>query len=253
MNHLRALTAALPVLAVAAVLGACSPSAPAASRVSDPRQVVVEALKSTAALEAAHALVRVDILDGSGRHFAANAEGDVNVASRELDVSATFDPPVFGTRSARVVVTGGFVFSNTSGSWSASGGPGRDPLQGVPTTAQAAATIAAAIQDPATSVTLAGTEACAEATCLRIRADIPADVAWRALNSLAAASGGRTGSLAPPPSGFPGLGIDLWIEQDTLRLRQASNVTKVGNQSVSITIVLSHHGEAVRIEPPVRP
>jgi hypothetical protein len=249
MNNLRPKVTLLAIACVA--ITACGQAA-VPSRITDPREAVVQALRSTAALEAVHALVRVEARERGGQSYLVTIEGDVNVASRELSVTAKLEPALFGVAAARLVLAGGFGYSSTDGgSWSVFGGPGQDPLASVPTTAQIAMAVEGAIRDPATSVVLEGTEACAEATCLRIRAEVPVDVAWRAVNEILSTPTRQGATLAPPPASFPGIGIDLWIEQDTLRLRQATNMTVVESQSISITVALSHHGEPVTIRAPV--
>jgi hypothetical protein len=98
---------------------------------------------------------------------------------------------------------------------------------------------------------LRGTEACGEATCFKLRAEITAEVAWRAVTEMLSTEG-RPADLTMPAT-FPGFAIDLWIEQDTLRLRQATNTTAVEGQSISITVALSRHDEPVTIVAPVVP
>ena len=249
MNRARRSLLLLALLVGAAISAACNPAAQ--GRSPDPRATVIDALTATAALEAVHAVVRIDLRDGFGKQYSATIEGDVNVAAREFDLSGKLDPPVFGVQDARIVIADSFVFSNTSGTWSVSGGPDRDPLEFVPTTARVAAMFTAAIADPATMVALQGREACSETTCLRIRTEVPAHVAWRTLSGLTSTAGGPQDSVGPPPASFPGVAIDFWIEQDAPRLRQASSMTQIGGQSLAITIALSRHGIPVVIEPPI--
>jgi len=228
----------------------CASGTSAAGPTPEPRMAIVQALQSTAKLHAVHALLRIELREADGRQFLATFEGDVDIAARELDVTAAFVPGVFGTERARAVLVDGFLFYRSDGSWSTSGGPGSDPLAGVPATAEVAAAVEDAIRNPATSITLAGTEACGDATCLRVRAEVPAQVAWHAMVAMLQAAGQPQGSAPSMPNRFPGVAIDFWIEPGTLRLRQATNTTMIDGHSVSI--VLSRHDVPVAIRAPVQ-
>ena len=233
-------------------VAACSPLA-AASPAPEPRETVVRALRSTADLHAVHARLRLEFRDAKGPSYLWTIEGDVDVAARELDVAGRFVPTIFGTDEMRLVITDGTVFTRQNGgAWSSFGGPDRDPLVGVPTTAQVARAIEGAIRDPATTVVREGTEPCDEAICHRIRAEIPAAVAWKAFTEMLKAPD-HPAEIGSMPASFPGVAIDLWIQQDTLRLRQATNSTKVDGATISITLVLSGHDSPVTIEAPIKP
>lgn len=240
----------LLLAAAIAALAGCGGAGPT----PEPRDAVVSALRSTAELEAVHALLRIEVKGLGEQDYLVTIEGDVNVADRELDLAAAFEPDFFGAREFRIVLVDGFSFTRQGAdSWSISGGPGQDPLASVPTTARVAEAIEGAIRDPATSVAAEGTESCGVATCLRIRAEVPAEVAWRAVSAMISPADGPAQTMQPLPSGFPGFAIDLWIEKDTLRLRQATNTTVVDRQTIAITIALSRHDEPVTIEAPVQP
>jgi hypothetical protein len=197
-------------------------------------------------------MLRLELHDSTGQAYVITLEGDVDVAARELDVTARATPEVSGTGEARLVVAGGSVYSRTGTQpWSAYDGNGQDPLAGVPTTAKIAAAVEAALRDPTTSITAEGTEACGDDTCFRIRAEVTAETAWRALTEMVTTDGRPTGMTMPET--FPGFAIDLWIDQDTLQLRQATNTTVVDRTSISITVALSRHDEPVNIAAPSLP
>ena len=250
MNHLHQ---RLSIIAAAVTaLAACGPGTAAATPTPEPRDAVVQALRSTAELDTVHALLRIELRDSGGQEYLVTIEGDVDVATRELDVRAVIDPEVSGIEEARLVVVDGSVYSKAGDdAWSMSGGTGQDPLESVPTTARIAAAVEAALRDPATTIALEGSEACGAATCFKIRAEITAEVAWRAVTEMFSTEG-RPADLTMPAT-FPGFAIDLWIEQDTLRIRQATNTTAVEGQSISITVALSRHDEPVSIVAPVVP
>ena len=232
------------------VLGGCGPGA--ATPTPEPRDEVVDALRSTAELQTVHALLRIEIGGLNSDTTTVTIEGDVDVKGRELDVTAKFEPQLFGSSEIRVVVAEGFVFNRQGdGSWSISGDGVQDPLAMVPTTARIAEAVEEALRDPATTIRREGTEDCGDARCDRIRAEIPADVAWRALNRMIEPVGQPAPTLQPLPSGFPGFAIDLWIEQETTWLRQATNTTAVDQNTLSIIVGLSAHDEPVTIRPPV--
>ncbi|MEW5990225.1 MAG: hypothetical protein AB1736_02620 [Chloroflexota bacterium] len=220
----------------------------------EPRDEVVAALRSTADLQTVHALLRIEVGGLADETTTLTIEGDVDIAARELDVTAAFVPEVFGATGGRFVVVDGLSFSRQDDAeWSISGDGVSDPLAMVPTTARIAEVIEAALRDPATTIRREGVEDCGDARCDRIRAEIPADVAWLALNRMIRPEGQPEASLQPLPSGFPGFAIDLWIEQGSHRLRQATNTTVVDRTTISIVVALSAHDEPVTIRPPIEP
>jgi len=251
MYHLRP---GLATLAVAALVIAGCSSGTTPQPTLEPRDEVVAALQSTAELQTVHALIRIELRDSNGQDYLVTIEGDVDVAARELDVNAMIDPETLGIREAQLVVVDGSVYSRLGNeSWSVSGGTGQDPLESVPTTARIAAAVEEALRDPATTIRLEGAEDCGDARCDRIRAEVPAEVAWRAVNRMVQPVDQPAASLQPLPSGFPGFAIDLWIEQGTHRLRQATNTTVVDGNRLSIIVALSAHDAPVTIRPPVQP
>jgi hypothetical protein len=220
----------------------------------EPRDEVVDALQSTAELEAVHALLHIELDGPAADTTTVTIEGDVDVEARELDVTARIEPELFGNSEIRLVVVDGFVFNRMQdGSWSISGDGFEDPLAMLPTTARIAAAVEEALRDPATTIRLEGGEGCGDATCDRIRAEIPAEVAWRAVARMIQRVDQPAASDQLMPVGFPGFAIDLWIEQGTHRLRQATNTTVVDRQTLSIIVALSAHDEPVTIRPPVQP
>lgn len=248
--NVRRLVTILAITALA-VTG-CGGGSPGASLA--PRDEVVAALRSTADLQTVHALVRVVVTGQGMDETTLTIEGDVDLVARELDLEATIAPAVFGTSGMRLVVADGFIYSSqTDGSWSTSGDGVSDPIALVPTTAAIAAAVEEALRDPDTTIRLEGTDDCGDATCDRIRAEIPAAIAWRAVATMIEPLGPPDGSPAPMPATFPGFAIDMWIEQGSHRLRQATNTTSVDGTTISIIVALSDHDAPVTISPPVSP
>ncbi|MCI0583407.1 MAG: hypothetical protein L0227_11080 [Chloroflexi bacterium] len=240
------------VVAGLAVTGCGLGGSPAPSLA--PRDEIVAALDSTAELRTVHALVRVEIGGLAAETTTVTMEGDVDIKGRELDVTAAFEPEFFGSSEVRLVVADGFVFNRQGDvSWSISGDGVQDPLAMVPTTAAIAAAVEVALRDPETTIRFEGTEDCGDATCDRIRAEIPAAVAWRAVTTMIEPLGPPDASPPPMPESFPGFAIDVWIEQGTHRLRQATNTTSVDETTITIVVALSDHDAPITISPPVAP
>jgi len=240
------------VVAGLAVTGCGLGGSPAPSLA--PRDEIVAGLDSTAALRTVHALVRVEVTGPRMDDTTFTIEGDVDMAARELDLGATITPAVFGMAEMRLVVADGYIFnSQPDGAWSTSGDGVSDPIALLPTTAAIAAAVEVALRDPETTIRFEGTEDCGDATCDRIRAEIPAAVAWRAVTTMIEPLGAPDASPPPLPASFPGFAIDVWIEQGTHRLRQATNTTSVDGTTISIVVALSDHDAPVTISPPVAP
>jgi hypothetical protein len=250
-----ALLASLAPLVVACAGGATTPAPSLESR-----DLVVAALHDTAALTAARAAVQVVVREGSGREYTLTLEGPVDVADRELDVTARLEqsPAVASASHLRLIVVAGDAYATTAdGRWTyVSEG---NAMRGIPTTAQVAGQIVAAVEDPATSVRPEGQESCGDRTCARVRVEVPASVAWKALMGIVhAAQPARPGpgqtsfspTLEPLPSDFPGFAIDVWIDPQTRHLVRATNSTVFGSTKVSVSIALSAHDAPVSIVAP---
>lgn len=251
----------LATLTSVAVACGGAPGSPAPSL--EPRELVVAALRDTASLKAVHAVLKVTLREGSGREYALNVEGSVDIADRELDVTGRLEqtPPVGSPLGTRLIVVGGFAYATApDGRWTyVSEG---NAMGGLPTTAQVAEQVIAAVQDPATSVRAEGSEACGDRTCDRIRVEVPRPVAWKALMGMIHAARpdrpgpGQSGvgpTLEPVPQDFPGFAIDVWVDQRTHRLDHATNSSSFGHTTVAITIALSAHDVPASIVAPSMP
>lgn len=248
------------VASLASLLAACTGSATTPVPSLEPRDLVVASLHDTAALKAARAAVHVVLREGSGREYTLSIEGPVDVADRELDVTARLEqsPAVASADHLRLIVVGGDAYATTAeGRWTrVSEG---NALGGLPTTAQVAEGIVTAIEDPATSVRSEGQETCGDRTCARVRVEVPASVAWKSLMGIVHAAQpvrpgpGQTSfspTLEPLPSDFPGFAIDVWIDPQTRHLIRATNSTVFGSTKISITVALSAHDAPVSIVAP---
>lgn len=245
-------TSGLVLLMTAALVAACGSPAPASPDPTDPREILARALQNTAALRTARFAIIVETrqVQGAGETI-LDAKGDVDFVSRELAATATVD--IFGTGStstADLVVDDGLIYIRTDApQWSVSGRRGQDPLAGAPTTAELAAAIEAAIEDPATSVTLLDPVAnCGQTGCHRVQATIPRGALWKALRPLVEQLGGQ--QPAEPPNYIPEVTVDSWVEKGTLRLMQGTNSATMFGTYVEVSFVVSRHDEPVQIVAP---
>jgi len=245
-------TSGLVLLMTLTLVTACGSPALASPDPTDPREIVARALQNTAALRTARFAILVESwqVEGPGETI-LDAKGDVDFVSRELAATATED--LFSTGSAStadVIVADGLIYIRSDAQqWSVSGRRGQDPWAGAPTTAELAAAIETAIEDPATSVTLLDPVAeCGQAGCHRVQAIIPRGALWKAFRPLVEQLAGQ--QPTEPPSYIPEVTVDAWVEKGTLRLMQGTNSAKVLRTYIEVSFVLSRHDEPIDIVAP---
>jgi hypothetical protein len=239
------------IAAMLATLAACTGSASVAPDPTDPREILVRSLQSTAALRTVHVAVIAETGQPNGASKnTSEVRGDIDFVNRELAFSATTNLGDAGPKTD-IVIADHLTYNRwDGGAWSVSGVPGRDPLADIPTMTEIAESIAVAVRDPATTVALLEpVDGCGQAGCHRVQATIPRTVVWRALQSLLDGVAGAEPN-AVPPAFIPDVVIDAWVEKGTLRLMQGTNSATISGTHVDLSFVLSRHDEPLTIVAP---
>ena len=245
---MHARRAGLACVLVALLAAGCSPADGTAPPMSDPLEILEEALSSTASLSTVHARVELGATGGQSGLDGLAADGDLDLG--ELELSATVELPLaLGGARLSVIYADRELFTRPgSGAWARVGGNGEaDPLVFVPTVAKIADALDMALEEPGVRATLVDTEECGVASCYRVAVEVPPEAVWLTALRLQ----GLDGLDPPMPGGIPALAVEAWIERAELRLvgfRGA--IVDAGGGSLLLEVVLSAHDAPVDVSPP---
>jgi hypothetical protein len=236
---------------VAVMLAAgCGVDEGTASPMSDPVEILEQALSSTASLGTVHARIELSASGDPQGLDGASGEGDLDLEEHEL--TGTVDlPPALGAASLSVVYADRELFARSgSGDWERIGGNGEaDPLVFLPTVAKIADAFDAALDEPGVAARLVGTEACAAATatCYHLTVDVPPEAVWLTVQRLQ----GLEGVDLPMPAGVPPVELEAWVDRAELQIvRLQGGFVDAEAGTLAVEIELSAHDAAVDVSPP---
>jgi hypothetical protein len=249
----------LPAMLLAVLVAACGASTPEAlPRLDDPKEILEEALRTTAELEFVHARLEANqkIGDESQRY---TLEGDLDLAQREFHAAVDLAGGMGLQQRAEILLVGTDMFTRSQEP--APGGTGdnrwqripiaagSDPRSGIPATPAIAVALKALLADPGITANLAGIEACGERQCYHITLTVDPEVTWRAVNGalLGAPPGGELGPVDPA---VPEITFDVLVDEATRQLVSVGTSVAVENQSVDLTATLSNHDVEFDLVPP---
>jgi hypothetical protein len=254
----------VPLAVIVVALGACGPGTPAMPRLEDPREIVAEAIRTTAELEYVHARLELeaqaaDPAGGVGNTSMGYAvDLDLDLVRREFHALLEGNLGPGGSMRAELLVVGNEMFSRTEGdaSLGASVGwhrtpmvPGGDPRAGLPSNDVIAAVLDGFLDDPGLELRLAGMEDCASGTCYHVTATVAPDLTWRVVNGQL--FGGPAGGVdRPVDPNIPVVAFDLLVDEGTRRLISLSTSVAVIGTATSVRMTLSDHDREVRFVPP---
>jgi hypothetical protein len=256
MTHLRVFL--LPVILLAVLLAACESTVQALPRLDDPKEILEEALRTTAELEFVHARVEAgsDVMGESQRY---TLEGDLNLAQREFHAALDMEGGAGVRQRAEILLVGTDMFTRAQDS-SVGAVPddrwqrfpidaGSDPRNGIPATPAIAVALKALLDDPGLTAKLDGMKACGDRQCYHVTLTITPDLTWRALNgALVGAPPG--GELGPVDAAVPEITLDVLVDEATRRLMSLSTSIAVEGQSADLTATLSNHDVEFDLLPP---
>ncbi len=248
----------LPAILLAALLAACNSTPEALPRLDDPKEILEEALRTTAELEFVHARVEgaTDVVGQSQRYA---LDGDLNLAQREFHADVDLDAGAGMQQRTEILLVGTDIFTRGQDPTLSAGGDdrwqripiaaGSDPRNGIPATPAIAVALRALLSDPGLTAKLEGMEACGSGQCYHVTLTIAPDLTWRAINgALVGAPPG--GELGPVDPAVPEIKLDVLVDEATRRLMSLSTSIEVQGQSVDLSAALSNHNVEFGLVPP---
>ena len=252
----------LPAVLLAALLAAaCQPSAEALPRLDDPKEILEEAIRTTAELQFVHAkLEGATTADGGAQQY--TVEGDIDLAQREFHAMAEAGMGGISQKAELLLVgTDMFLRLQDSGLVGVDGSGaddrwqrqpldgGSDPRNGLPATPAIAVALRALLDDPGITTALEGMTDCGDRQCYHVTITVDPEVTWRAING--GLIGGAPGNeIGPPDPAVPELVFDVKVDEATRNLVSVATSIAAEGQSVDLAATLSAHGVEFDLLPP---
>jgi len=248
----------LPAILLAALLAACGDSAAEAlPRLDDPKEIVEEALRTTAELEFVHARLEV-AQEVAGESQRYTLEGDLDLAQREFHAAVDLAGGMGMQQRAEILLVGTDIFTRTQDP-TAGGvpddrwqrmpiGAGSDPRNGIPATPAIAVALKGLLADPGIVANLAGIEACGDRQCYHVTLTVDPEVTWRAVNG--ALLGQPGGDIGPVDPAVPEITFDVLVDEATRRLMSLGTSIAAEGQSFDLSATLSNHDVEFDLVPP---
>jgi len=249
----------LPVIALlAALVAGCQPSAEALPRLDDPKEIIEEAIRTTAELEFVHA--KLEAATGAlGQTQQYTVDGDIDLAQREFHALAEMGAGGVSQR-AELLLVGTDLFLRLQDSRAAPPSAadrwqrqpldgGNDPRNGLPATPAIAVALKALLADPGITSELEGMTSCGDRQCYHVTITVDPEVTWRALNG--GLIGGAPGNeIGPPDPAVPELVFDVKVDEATRNLVSLATSISAEGQSVDLAATLSGHDVEFDLVPP---
>ena len=227
---------------------------------TDPHEIVLKAIRSTAALSyvRVHAEIGVSMVafggPGAAGDLRIGMDADVDLAHRQLAGRMTTQGSAgFGAGAGGQPAQVQEFISLANASYQRSGGTGRwtkfstggiGALAG-PSNAQIAAMVEAFASDPGVKLDLGEAASCSLGTCYHLTATVDGNAAFKALMTAFGAPADANAGLALPP-----IALDLLVDQATGVLSQVQFQTSVQGASVQLAAVFSNPDLVVQIVAP---
>jgi len=252
---MRRLVTLLGILSIVGTAAACN-ATPAAPELTNPREIVVRTIESTAGLRSMRVRVDVEIHDKArpGVPQGGSAEGALDLGTGELSIAGA---GIDGSGAFAVIQADGAAFTRNTpnGRWTkvpAMGGiaaifllgGGGPPVD----TARALADLAA---DPAITIELRGVEDCPTGRCYRTTVHVPPAQVWKLIVGLTGIDKmqGGVGMQQQPPD-IPPVSLEILTDTATLRLVDMVVSGAVDGSTAALRLRVAAPNEPVAIEPP---
>jgi hypothetical protein len=248
----RAIAAAMAL----ALLVGCTPAGPT-TLLTDPHDILVRAVRSTAALS--YVRVHVDLGmsmaafgAGVGGDIRTTLDADVDLARRTMagrtttQLPAGFGQGVNGQQVSEFISLSNAQFSRNAGAgrWTKMSMGGVGAPAG-PTNAQIAAALEGLVTNNGVKLELGESASCTLGTCYHVTATVDGMVALQALAAAMGQPGGDTGGVVIPPLAF-----DLMIDQATGVLSELRFQSSIQGTNVQVAAALSNPDVVVQIVAP---
>lgn len=221
---------------------------------TDPAEVVMAAVRSTAMLHTVHARMEMSIQGPAGQAFGGPAMN----GRMAFDVDFDLDTRSFAGRSvvsmagipamtSDMILVGGQQFTRTAPATRWTQMPQFGAQVPFPSNDQLVEGISTVIQGAGVDLQLADPEPCGEATCYHVIANMDPATEWQLLAPLTGGVG-----AAPAGGGLPPLTLHLLVDQATRALVSATTSITFQGMSTAMTITLTSPDAEIQIAPPPR-
>ena len=248
----------LPAILLAVLLAACDSTAQTLPRLDDPKEIIEEALRTTAELEFVHARLEAGT-DAAGQSQRYTLEGDLNIAQREFHANVDLAGGGGMQQRAEILLVGTDMFTRTQDAtlgavrddrWQRIPiDAGSDPRNGIPATPAIAVALKGLLADPGLTTDLIGVEACGDRQCYHVTLTVDPEVTWRAVNGALLGQPGA-GDIGPVDPAVPEITFDVLVDEATRRLMTLSTSIEAQGQSVDLSATLSDHDVKFDLVPP---
>ncbi len=248
-------TVGLAVLAVLAAVGCQSTSNGGQPLLTDPAEVVMAGVRSTAALHAVHArfdigsqLTGGQLLGGPQQQFTSRVTMDLDI---DLDTRSLAGRSVMTgigpDQTSDVILVGGQQFSRNSPDtrWTQFSLGQAMPFL---TNEQVVELISAVVENGGAQLSLTEPEACGEATCYHAVVDLDPTATWQLIGSVF--MGGPAAGPPPAGAGIPPITLHLLVDQSTRALIAVNTAISMQGNVTTLAVTLSNHDVPIQIAPP---
>jgi len=241
------------VLLGSLLVGACEPTDAALPRLTEPAEVLEEAIRTTAELEYVHARLDLAVtVPGDAGRMGYVVDADIDLGRREFHAAVDGNLGIIGATRAQILVVGSDLYMRTeeTGRWQRSSiAPGTDPRADVPPNPAIAVALRGLLEDPSIDAELTGVEACGGSQCYQLVATIAPDLIWRVVNG---AVFGAPPDVDPGPvdPAIPAVTLEIEVEEATRRLVSIATTIAVDATTADVRVTLSNHDLALRLVHP---
>ncbi len=253
---MRRLVTLLGILAIVGTAAACSPT-PAAPELTNPREILVRTIESTAGLRSMRIRIDLEIRnrENPGVPQGGSAEGAVDLGTGELSFAGA---AIDGSGAFAVIQADGAAFTRSApnGRWTKI--PAMDGLAaifllggGLAPPVDVPRALADLLDDADTAVELRGVEDCATGRCYRTTVQLPPAQVWKVVVGLTGIDrmlGGAEMMQQPPD--LPPVSLEILTDTATLRLVDMVVSGSADGSSAALRLRVAAPNEPVAIEPP---
>jgi hypothetical protein len=259
--HRRVVARAAFAIAMISVAIGCQPASNGQPLLTDPAEIVMAGVRSTAALHTVHA--RIDMtyqeqpaqqpgdLPGPGNEAMggrSTIELDIDLATRDFAGRSVNSIRGGLEQTSELIFVGGQQFTRNLPDVRWIQFPNFANQVSFPSNEVLLAGVSSMIEGGGVAFQLADAEACGDATCYHVVADLSSEATWQLLGPVFM-GGPATG---PPPAGLnlPPVTIHILVDQASRALMVANTVVTLQGVSVNLAINLTNHDGPIAIAPP---
>jgi hypothetical protein len=252
------------VLTVLLLIG-CQPASNGGQPLlTDPSEVVMAAVRSTAGLHSVHARMEMTIRGGAGQGIGGPAmngrmafDVDVDLDTRSFAGRTVVSMAGMPDMTSDMILVGGQQFTRTAPATRWTQMPQFGPPVQFPANEQLVEGISTVIQGAGVDLQLTEPEPCGEATCYHVIASVDPATEWQLLASLSGGVGGAPAGAvgagaAPAGLNLPPLTLHLLVDQATRALVGANTSITFQGIATAMTITLTNPDAEIHIAAPPR-